>query len=64
MNSRLMPVAKTTRHTDTSTAREKLFFRRLGSVGEPVRFVLFLVLIDAFSFTAQAKPYSLSLASI
>lgn len=52
-----MPVAKMTRHNDTGNAREKLFFRRLGSLGEAVRFVLLPLLIDAFFFTAQADSH-------
>src|SRR6266404_6896888 len=58
MKSRLMPVAKMTRHSDTSVAREKLLFGRLGSTGESVRFVLFPILIDAFLLYRSGKPQS------
>src|SRR5213593_3707444 len=45
-----------TRHSNTTIAREKLLFGRLGSISGSVRFILFPILIDAFSFTAMGKP--------
>ena len=56
MKSRLMPVAKITRHSDTSIARDKLLFRRLGSIGSSVRFVFFPILIDAPLLSRSGKP--------
>src|SRR5262249_56133178 len=55
MKSMLMPVAKTTRHSDTRIARDKLIFRRLGSISASDRFVFLPILIDAL-FRRSGEP--------
>src|SRR5882724_12454341 len=64
MKYRLMPVAKMTRQSNTGIARERLLFRRLASIGESVRFVLFPILIDGFLLAGWANHSSRSPVAI